>query len=228
MSNPALQRFKDIHSGEQCVIVCNGPSLNCMDLSFLRRETVFGLNKIFLGFSKFGFYPDYLVAVNDKVIEQSVAQLRDITAVKFVPWRSKHLLPPDAFTYHIKTRGVSERFTKDIAQGLHEGYTVTHVALQIAYYMGFSRVIIIGMDHQFSFSGQPNSELFLDSDDPNHFSPNYFRGNKWDAPDLVESEISYRAARAAFEMDGRQIINATKGGACEVFRREDYRKIFGP
>src|SRR3546814_3009144 len=61
----------DRHRGERCVIVANGPSLNAMDLSFLQRETVIGLNKIFHGFEKFDFYPRYYVAVNRKVLEQS-------------------------------------------------------------------------------------------------------------------------------------------------------------
>src|SRR3546814_3551381 len=78
----------DRHRGERCVIVANGPSLNAMDLSFLQRETVIGLNKIFLGFEKFDFYPRYYVAVNRKVLEQSVTSITALNCVKFISDRA--------------------------------------------------------------------------------------------------------------------------------------------
>lgn len=39
--------LKNIHSGERCFIVMNGPSLNSHDLSFLRDEIVFCANFIY-------------------------------------------------------------------------------------------------------------------------------------------------------------------------------------
>lgn len=226
-----LLRFHDQHRGERCVIVCNGPSLNRMELGFLRDEIVFGLNKIYLGLEKFGFYPRFMVAVNRKVIAQSAEELRKMNCVKFISDRGADLMPRDALTYHIRTKGVEKenpdkRFYRDVTEGIREGHTVTHVALQLAYFMGFSKVVIIGMDHNFPQTGKPNSELMMQGDDPNHFSPAYFRGNKWDAPNLVGSEVSYRAALEAFRADGREVVDATLGGLCEVFPKADYRRVF--
>lgn len=222
-----LDRFAGLHKGARGVIVCNGPSLNAMDLGFLRGETVIGLNKIHLGLGRFGFYPRYLVAVNDKVIAQSAEAFAALTCVKFLSDRSAHLLPAGPFTYHLRTHGLEGDFYPDIRRGVREGGTVTHAALQIAYFMGFAEVVIIGMDHRFAPSGPPNSEQRMDGPDPNHFSPDYFRGQRWDAPDLEKSERSYAAARAAFEADGRRIIDATQGGACTVFEKGDVAALFG-
>ncbi|QIZ82674.1 Protein of unknown function DUF115 [Thalassovita gelatinovora] len=227
-----LLRFHDQHPGQRCVIVCNGPSLNKMDLGFLRDEIVFGLNKIYLGLERFGFYPRYMVAVNRKVIAQSADRLRAMNCVKFISDRGADLMPRDALTYHIRTQGMekqpqAQRFYRDVTEGVREGHTVTHAALQLAYFMGFSQVVIIGMDHNFPQSGAPNSELVMQGDDPNHFSPAYFRGAKWDAPNLAESEISYRAALAAYRADGRAVVDATQGGLCDVFPKADYRAVFG-
>ena len=229
MTHPArFHAIKDRHAGERVVLIANGPSLNRMDLAFLRREITIGLNKIHLGINKFGFYPRYFVAVNDTVIAQSAQQINALNCVKFVSARNAHLIPESALSYHINTTTPPARFCHDIAQGVHEGWTVTYAALQIAHYLGFKEVILIGMDHRYQYTGNPNEACRLDGPDRNHFSPDYFGGGQtWDNPDLVHSEESYRIARAEFENAGRRISDATLDGACTVFEKADYRKIFG-
>lgn len=225
-----MSRFdmlRDRHDGERCVLVANGPSLNRMDLSFLHRQTVIGMNKIFLGFSRFHFYPRYYVAVNRKVLEQSATAIRQLNCVKFVSDRADGFLSEDALTYRINTTRARHRFCHDISLGVHEGWTVTYAALQIAYYLGFSEVIVIGMDHRFAYTGEPNQTQKVDGPDLNHFSPAYFgHGQHWDNPDLEHSEESYRIARTEFEKDGRRILDATVDGACNIFTKADYRDIF--
>ena len=227
-SEQRLRFLKDRHRGERVVLVANGPSLNRMDLGFLRKETVIGLNKIYLGFEKFRFYPRYYVAVNRKVIAQSVNEIKMLKCVKFIAAHSGDLVPESGLVYHIETGNSPARFSADIASGLHEGWTVTYAALQIAYFMGFSEVITIGLDHRYEFSGRPNEAHRLDGADPNHFSPEYFGGGQfWDNPDLAHSEESFRIARAEFEKVNRRIIDATMDGACTVFEKADYRQLFG-
>jgi hypothetical protein len=114
----------------------------------------------------------------------------------------------------VNTRYPPARFCYDISQGVHEGRTVTYAALQIAYYLGFKEVIIIGMDHRYDYAGNPNEASRLDGADPNHFCADYFGGGQaWHNPDLEHSEESYRIARTEFEKDGRRIIDATFNGA---------------
>lgn len=225
-----MQRFdilRNRHLNERVILVANGPSLNNMPLGYLRNETVIGLNKIYLGIKKFGFYPRYYVAVNDKVITQSAQQINALNCVKFISQRNAHYIPENALTYHINTNICPTGFSNDIALGVHEGWTVTHVALQIAYFLGFKEVIIIGLDHRFQYTGQPNEASVLEGPDTNHFSPEYFGGGQtWDNPDLANSEKSYRIAKAAFEKAGRRIIDATVNGACTIFEKADYRHIF--
>ena len=223
---PDLTRFKDRHAQGRCVIVCNGPSLNRMDLSLLRHEIVIGLNKIYLGLDRFGFYPKYLVAVNEKVITQSVAEFAKMNCIKFIGERGAYAIPEGSLTYHLATKKPPHRFCKDISVGLREGGTVTYAALQIAYYMGFSEVIIVGMDHSFQYSGAPHETRKMEGPDPNHFSPSYFGGQLWDNPDLERSEESYRIARKVFEADGRRIIDATLNGACDIFEKTPYSDVF--
>lgn len=208
------------------MLVCNGPSLNGMDLSPLRDEIVFGLNKIHLGLTRFGFMPRYVAAVNDKVIAQAAAELAALPAVKFLSDRSRDLLPAGPLTFLLDTTSVPLRFSTDIACGVREGHTVTFVALQILYFMGVGEVVIIGMDHRFASSGPPDAELHMVGADPNHFSPAYFAGQDWQAPNLAASEAAYAEARRIFAADGRRILDATEGGACAVFEKVEYGAIF--
>jgi hypothetical protein len=214
-----LAGFKNRHQGERCVIVANGPSLLKTDLSLIRLETLFGLNKIFLGIRQFKFYPRYYVAINPHVISQSATQIKALNCIKFLCARAaKDVVGEDALTHHLRTTEPPNRFSDDLERGVNQGYTVTYVALQIAYFMGFSKVILIGLDHRYAFDGEPNQPREMLTDDPNHFHLDYFsKGQIWQNPDLARSEASYRLARQRFEQDGRMIIDATVDGACAVF-----------
>jgi Protein of unknown function DUF115 len=214
-----LSRLAGRHAGERCVLVANGPSLNRMDLSGLRRELTIGLNKIFLGLDRFGFYPRYYVAVNETVLRQSADRIRALNCVKFLAARAAEAgLAEDGLTYLVRSTGDVPRFSRDLDQGLHEGWTVTYAALQVAWHLGFSEVVLIGLDHRYAFEGQPNESRVLAGPDSNHFDPGYFgHGQRWDNPDLARSEESFRIARQVFEGDGRRILDATPDGACTVF-----------
>jgi hypothetical protein len=149
-----------------------------------------------------------------------------MNCVKFLSQHCAEQVPENALTYHINTSHPPARFCHDISQGVHEGWTVTHAALQIAYYLGFKMVIIIGLDHRYKYDGAPNEAHILEGPDPNHFSPDYFgHGQQWDNPDLARAEESFRIARAEFEKDGRRIIDATLDGACTVFEKASFAEL---
>jgi hypothetical protein len=92
--------------------------------------------------------------------------------------------------------------------------------------MGFSTVILLGIDHRFETQGPPHSRVRQEGDDPNHFRGDYFGdGTAWNLPDLHQSERGYARARAAFEADGRQVFNATPDSALDVFARRELAEV---
>lgn len=216
-----LQFLRNRHRGERCVLVANGPSLNRTDFRLVRGETLIGMNKIHLGLPRFGIYPRYYVAINAKVLDQCASEIRALNCVKLLGAHARAAgLGEDALTYIVETERPPARFSTDLCAGMHEGWTVTHAGLQVAYHLGFQTVVIIGLDHRYTYQGQPNEACVLQGPDPNHFSAEYFGyGQAWDNPDLLRSEESYRAAREAFEADGRRILDATPDGACSVFEK---------
>ncbi len=225
-SNDLLSRFKDKHLGQRCVIIGNGPSLNKMDLSFLKDEISFGMNRIYLLFDRWDFRPTYYVSVNPLVIEQSADEILKIETTKFLALNGlPYIADPDDIVF-LRSIG-RPSFSRDPRKGLWEGYTVTYVALQLAYFMGFSEVILIGVDHYFTTPGQPNQEVVSEGEDPNHFHPDYFgKGTRWHLPDLKNSEIAYNLAKQAFAENGRSIVDATVGGRLKMFPKIGYKQLF--
>jgi hypothetical protein len=221
-----LRALKDKHHGERCFIIGNGPSLNKMDLSQLQQEVTFGLNRIYLLFDRLGFGTTYYVSVNSLVIEQCAHEIEQLPMPKFLSWRSRNLIRFTPSTIFLDTYAAPP-FARDITGPVNEGATVTYVAMQIAFYLGFSEVVLIGVDHNFATHGKPHSTVTSTGDDPNHFDPNYFgAGFRWQLPDLETSEQAYRLAKYHFEQDGREILDATVGGKLQVFRKVDYHSLF--
>jgi hypothetical protein len=198
-----------------------------MDLTPLRDEATFGLNRVYLLFERLGFPTSYLVSVNQLVIEQCAADLLAADRPTFLAWHSRRFVPDQSKVTFLPT-GRAREFSLDPAAGLWEGATVTYVALQLAYYMGFDPVILIGVDHSFATKGPAHKEITSRGDDPNHFDARYFgKGFRWNLPDLDTSEIAYQLARAAYEADGRTVIDATVNGRLTVFEKADYRSLVG-
>jgi hypothetical protein len=223
----ALDSLKNAHRGKRCFILGNGPSLRQTDLTRLRGEFTFGLNRIYMLFPELGFTTSYLVTVNQLVIDQCAAELASVSTTKFFPWTARKVLPNASDIVYIRDHCARLQFTTDARRTLWSGATVTYVAMQLAYHIGFEEVILIGVDHSFTTQGKPHSTVVSEGDDPNHFASNYFgRGFKWQLPDLETSEIAYRMARTAFESDGRKIVDATIGGKLTVFQKVDYTSLF--
>ena len=222
-----LRYFHSRYEGKRCFIVGNGPSLNRTDLTKLRDEYTFGMNRIFLMFEELGFATTFFVSMNDLVIEQSVNDIRNLEIPKFVNWRARKWLEPQDNLYYLYATYAGPIFAKDARHRLWEGATVTYVSLQLAYFFGFSEVILIGVDHSFATKGEPNATIVSEGDDPNHFHPKYFgKGFRWQLPDLETSEFAYSMAKQAYEKAGRRVLDATVGGKLNIFPKVDYESLF--
>ncbi len=230
LSKRKMLSFYNKYQNQRCVIIGNGPSLNKMDLSFLRNEYTFGMNKIYLGFDRFDFYPSFYVAVNQLVLEQSCKEIENLKCPKFL---SHHGIPYFNDDFYKRTDTmfiqsiIDEKFSNNPLNGLWEGCTVTFVAMQLAYFMGFKEVYLIGVDHNFKAEGKPHEAVTATGDDINHFDTSYFgKGLSWHLPDLENSERAYSLAKEAFSADNRKIIDITFEGKLKVFPKMDYRDIF--
>ena len=116
------------------------------------------MNRIYLAFPELGFTPSCIVSINDLVIEQcggttgaQNAHVLLLARAQMAEAGCRHAL----YLHHLHRTG----FSTDVTGRVWEGATVTYVALQLAYHLGFSKVILIGVDHNFATKGKPNTTV---------------------------------------------------------------------
>lgn len=227
LERPRLLKFKDRHKGEDCFIIGNGPSLNKMPLEKLNDYHTFGMNKIYMIFKRVNLNLSYIAAVNNLVIEQSKEVYESLDTPLFLSYnKSKNVIQKRSNIFRLFTKGGKDWFFASPEMPIFEGMTVTYVALQLAYYMGFNRVFLVGVDHNFVQKGDPHSKQKMQGADVNHFDPNYFAGKDWHLADLKGSEVSYQMADWAFTKDKRKVFDATIEGKLQVFEKIDLNKAF--
>ena len=242
---PRWPQLRDKNAGETCVILGNGPSLNKVDFNLLRDIDTFGVNSIFLAKDRLTKPLTYYVVEDTKVMEENLEAIAHVEAEhRFFPemyrdalrsvsaWRERD---EDAF-FVLNTgfygRGTPSlafpRFSMDVGGRVFAGQTVTYINLQLAFWLGYRKVILVGMDFSYSIpesSVVSGNHILSQGPDPNHFHPDYFgEGKTWKDPKLDRVLLSYQHAKSIYELYGREIVNATEGGKLEVFRRESLRE----
>lgn len=235
-----LSAFYNMFQGERCFIIGNGPSLNKNDLALLENEYSFGVNSFYYKTRETGFRPTFYVVEDNSVMKENLAEIKEFEApFKFFPTLYKRLHPktPNTFFFEMN-RGFYEksslnyvvpRFSTDASKVLYCGQSVTYINLQLAFYMGFTEVYLIGMDFNYDIPAshkRTGDVLLSDSDDPNHFHKDYFgAGKTWKDPKLERVLVNYKMADLAFTSVGRKIYNSTVGGKLEVFDRVDFETL---
>lgn len=133
MAYERIEDFENIHQGRNVFILASGPSLGQIDLESLKRRIVIGLNRSSL------IYPDthYHCTMDERLFNEYQELLE----------KSRYMFtfPERPFGIPIKLLG-SEGFCFDLARGIYSGYTVSYFALQLAVYMGFTKIFYLGLD----------------------------------------------------------------------------------
>ena len=230
-----LYSFKNKHKGERCFIIGNGPSLNKLDLTLLKGETTFGVNGIYLNQEKMGFLPTYYVIEDYLIAEDRASEINELKGpVKFVPTFLDYTLKKDCNTINFNAyMNYSDKifeplFSDDCLRKIGVGGSVTFMCLQLAYYMGFDEVYMIGFDHNYAKLEKTDSSIVVtEENDENHFTPKYYtKGERWHDPNVDRMEKGFTVARNHFLNGNRKVWNATYKGHLEVFERIDFEKIF--
>ena len=150
--------YRNKYAGQRCFIIANGPSLRPEDLSLLhdRGEITFAMNRIYKMFGKTDWRPVFYVCEDELI---AGGQQREINAIdareKFIPIELKWWHGVDienACYFHInydKNKRPLHSFSTDCAHQIECRGTVTFTCMQIAAYMGFSQIYLLGVDHNY-------------------------------------------------------------------------------
>jgi hypothetical protein len=228
LNRQRLKKFKDIHKGKRCFIVANGPSLNKIDFNLLKNEITIGMNRIYLMEKVNGFKPDYIVCIDKKSqLLQFTEEYNNQNGISFYEWNLRRLFDKKENFIFIKGKFSPKFSTNPVLEGLGNGKSVTYACIQLAYFMGFNEVFIIGKDHSYQTAEKAGKGIKSTGNENNHFIKGYYKpGQNWDAPDYKSEEFAYKLARKAFEKDGRLIKDATIDGKLDVFEKVNFNSLF--
>jgi hypothetical protein len=130
--------------------------------------------------------------------------------------------PNAIYFYELENPPHKLMFRDNVMAGLEHGSSVIFVALQLAVWMGAERIILYGIDHKFNLADESAEWKgpVTDAGEQNHFISNYRKkGEKWYPPQVREIENAFQNAREFCEQRGIEVINCTRGGHLEIFKR---------
>ena len=208
-----FEHLLNIHKDETAIVIGNGLSLLNVPLEFLKSYPSFGSNKIYL---LPNFTPTYYTCINATVIKQNKKEIKQLKCTKFIKRGLGFRKDYELSSLNV-AMGCIFSYAPQVC--VWEGFTVTYVILQLAFFIGFKTVLLVGCDHRYKFDGLPNVQVYMAGDDPNHFSSEYFKGQTWDTPNFVPVEEAYQMAREAYELYDRRIINLTENSALDIFEK---------
>lgn len=225
-----IRVMKDTHKGERCFIVGNGPSLTVEQLDKIKFDDSFGANRVYKMFDKTDWRPNYYVIQDRYDCTAGIYEnLKvDNLFVSDLYWKEHGMNNDVAICYHVKRnlrQGQILNFSEDISKEVQDALTVTYTMIQLAVYLGYKQIYLIGMDHTYSNVTNDKGEIvqkncvrdhaFDDKDTPHKVVAN-----------ISYMEDAYRAARYYCEKNNIEIYNATIGGALEIFDRRDFNSLF--
>ncbi|MBI1264309.1 MAG: DUF115 domain-containing protein [Alphaproteobacteria bacterium] len=238
---PRLRALREQYKGrKRCFLIGNGPSLNETDLAVLKDEVTFAVNGFFLKAADLEWKPTFYVVEDHLVAEDRASWINDFKGpIKLFPAYLGYMFEAseDTLFYNHRPRKSYPHgfdFSMEADKITYTGCTVTFSMMQLAAYLGFEEIYLIGVDASYAIPEDAKESkdygvgvLDMKSDDPNHFDPNYFgKGFRWHDPQVDKMIEAYAEARRTLEGTGQMIYNAGIGGQLEVFERRSFHSLF--
>ncbi len=182
-------QFKDKYKGQRCFIIGNGPSINKQDLTVLKDEITFVVNRFPHHKAASEINPSFYVSVDPKFasgewgtdfIEQLDQKLPNVHC--FLSLDGKNFVQKNGLLKHHPISVIQPNqyycFGYDTPIDLTKGNpgksNVTKTSLAIALYMGITEINLIGIDgngllksdqsHFYGHEPQPSDQLELEND----------------------------------------------------------------
>lgn len=229
-----LSYFKDKFKGRRCFIIGNGPSLTLEDLELLKKEICFSFNAIVNLLHKTEWRPTFYVTGSPNLygdkLEKYVSEIPYyLIFYNDVGNTSEYLRERDNVYFYrrnvfssyeaiLQSAGMyKDRY--DMTKELGYSGTNAFCAINMAFYMGFKEIVLIGVDNIYGNEKYYFQNILNDKEQTNKGS-NYignFDGKVYDEGWVYLERVSPKL--------GVKIINATRGGTLEAFERKKLEEV---
>lgn len=220
--------LKNSHKGEKCFIVATGPSLTIEDLNKISESNIFsfGMNSCVLVLDKTKWVPDILGIQDEyvyknvevKLIEESKGKLanRVIVSNTIRSLFKSAKQYNEFFLHYLDHKYDRERtgrimFSEECSDVVYDGYSILFSLMQIAVYMGFKEIYLLGTDCNY----KQEKQHFVET---GHFDP--YAMNAGERLIYVHSKFKEFA-----DLHGVKVFNCTRGGMLEVYPRVSLEEV---
>lgn len=228
-----LRALKGVYAGKRCFIIGNGPSLKAEDLNQLKQEYTFAFNRIYYIFDQTDWRPTFYCTQDEKIAVSSHEEIQRAISTHYffapinLKWYSGVPLKTNYFFKPSVAGTAVPVFSENIPSCVGMGNTVAYTAMQLAAYMGFSEIYLLGVDHSFQTYQDKDGNIVTDPNAKDYFSEKYNEDKETlFVPRLDLSTLSYMAAQEYTRNHPIKIYNATRGGKLEVFPRIEFDSLF--
>lgn len=228
--NEKIASLENKFKEKRCFIVATGPSIRYEDLNTLykNKEFCISINAIFKCFEQTLWRPNVYVILDAEGVKEyssSFVQLSEVE-YKFIadvqPYFDYHSLDSTWLVYHSILDDYSVKhmlISNNVAHRVYNGGSVIYACMQIAMYLGFKQIYLLGVDFSY-LKGKKNH--FIEQFEPD----NIFDGMSLQNKIQEISYLSFCKARNYAEDHNIKIFNATRGGYLDVFERADFDTLF--
>ncbi|MDX1501079.1 MAG: hypothetical protein R3325_01870 [Thermoanaerobaculia bacterium] len=196
-----ISDFRAVHPGEPVFLLASGPSLSRHDLTPLDERRVMGMNRSTLLYDR----ARYHCAMDPGLFRRNPELLRKAPVLFTFPGR-----PFGIPIRQLDHRG--ERFSFDLEEGIYSGWTISYFTLQVAVWLGFTRIYFLGLDLTHTAEGSH----FFGRDRP--------RVDREQLRIFPEMRRALAAAAAALEGTGVEVYNCSPITDFDAFPRVAYEE----
>lgn len=233
-----LESYRDKHKGQTCFVIGNGPSLRAEDLTELHRRGIpcFAAKRINLIYPQTEWRPLYYMVSDEEFVREHAQEIdRENPCDRFLGafslLRDGVRLPRTAYYPFNKLHRATPYFSMDpLCRGFYWSGTIAYKMIQMACFMGFSRIYLLGVDNTANAYIDDNGNAVYTQQKDLHFSSKYQGLDCTQLPEYALPNIGfmnrcYYEAMLQCRQAGIEIFNATRGGALEVFPRVEFDEV---
>lgn len=236
-SEQAQRNFAGIHRGETGLIIGNGPSLKDVSFDFLNRHIKIACNHYGCACDHNKYLPqaEYWSQLGYNQVQTMRQREHYYPAIEGarLAFVNKHMIgqfPQDNVVGILSRNGLglpmpgphgNRAFSGDPLYAVGVGFTQLYVNFQIAYWLGFETLLIVGLDEGYEAAQKKYGQRHFYPDAAHNSAPPYHGEQGF----IDGSNYVFGLAKEAFEADGRRIINLSNPTMDRVFEKgniEDY------